>query len=205
MWRKTRSPSVLSLRSLSGHLSSYPSPHRSPHMAQAVSSPGLLPQPPGWYPASTLPPADSAQRGRQAGTPASAQNLSVVPTVAQKARQGVHDLPVTALTPSPPPPFLTPSVPATLASGGFPCLQPHFRTLAPATPPSYMLFPQIQVHCTASSPSGRYSKVTSPWSLPKYNQGDLNPHLTLKLYNLLSCFVSKEHMTFSYTFWFTYL
>ena len=113
-------------------------------------------------PASTLPPADSAQRGRQAGTPASAQNLSVVPTVAQKARQGVHDLPVTALTPSPPPSFLTPSVPATLASGGFPCLQPHFRTLAPATPPSYMLFPQIQVHFTASSPSGRYSKVTSP-------------------------------------------
>ena len=99
-----------------------PTPHRSPHIAQAVSSPGLLLQPPGWYPASTLTPADYAQPCSQAGTPASAQNLSVVPAVAQKAQQGLHNLPVTALTPSPPPPFLTPSVPATLASGGSPCL-----------------------------------------------------------------------------------
>lgn len=95
----------------------------TPYGPGSVSSPGLLPQqPPDWYPASTLPPADPAQRGSQAGTPASAQNLSEVPAVAQKARQGLQDLPVTALTPSPLSPFLTPSVPATLASGGSPRL-----------------------------------------------------------------------------------
>lgn len=125
----------------------------TPYGPGSVSSPGLLPQqPPDWYPASTLPPADPAQRGSQAGTPASAQNLSEVPAVAQKARQGLQDLPVTALTPSPLSPFLTPSVPATLASGGSPrlpatlqdsctCHTPVLHTLPTDVSTLHCLFP----------------------------------------------------------------
>lgn len=94
----------------------------NPHGPDSVRSPGLLPQPPGWSLAFTLPPADSAHRGRQGGAPAPAQNLSVVPSVTQKARQDLHDLPHHRSGPPPPPSFLTLSVPAALASGGSPHL-----------------------------------------------------------------------------------
>lgn len=167
----------------------------------SVSSPGLLPQSPGWSLASTCPLQTLLN---EAGRGAHLLLLRTFPWCQlspRKPSRTCTTCPITALAPSPPPHF-TPSVSATLASGGSPnllatLLLQDFRTCH-ACVLHTLLTDVSTLHCLF--PFGCYSKVTSRRGLPKYNLGDLNPHLTLKRYNLLSCFVSKEYKTFSYTF-----